>query len=66
MRPATSRSYFSQWYRFQPGDVISTGSPPGVGYGQTPKVFMKEGDVIEVEIEKIGTLSNRVVSSDWI
>jgi acylpyruvate hydrolase len=55
-------SYFSQWYLLQPGDMITTGSPPGVGFGRDPKVFMKPGDLIEVEIEKIGTLSNRLVA----
>lgn len=55
-------SYFSQWYQLQPGDLITTGSPPGVGFGRDPKVFMKAGDLIEVEISKIGTLSNRLVA----
>jgi len=51
-------SYFSKWYRFQPGDVVTTGSPAGVGFGRNPPVFMKPGDVVEVEIEGIGTLTN--------
>jgi 2-keto-4-pentenoate hydratase/2-oxohepta-3-ene-1,7-dioic acid hydratase in catechol pathway len=52
--------YYSQFYLFQPGDVITTGSPSGVGYGRNPKVFMKAGDVVEVEVQGIGVLRNPV------
>ena len=52
--------YYSQFYRFRPGDCITTGSPSGVGYGRNPKVFMKAGDTIEVEVKGIGILSNPV------
>ena len=52
--------YYSQFYRFQPGDCITTGSPSGVGFGRNPKVFMKPGDTIEVEVSGIGVLSNPV------
>jgi acylpyruvate hydrolase len=52
--------YYSQFYLFQPGDVITTGSPSGVGYGRSPKRFMKAGDVVEVEVEGIGLLRNRL------
>ena len=52
--------YYSQFYRFLPGDCITTGSPSGVGYGRNPKLFMKAGDTIEVEVEGIGVLSNPV------
>lgn len=51
-------AYYSQWYRFRPGDIITTGSPAGVGFGRDPKIFMKAGDLVEVEVEGIGTLSN--------
>ena len=51
-------SYFSRWYRFEPGDMVTTGSPAGVGYGREPRLFMKPGDRIEVEVETIGRLSN--------
>ena len=54
--------YYSQFYRFLPGDCITTGSPSGVGFGRNPKVFMKPGDVVEVEVKEIGVLSNRVVA----
>jgi 2-keto-4-pentenoate hydratase/2-oxohepta-3-ene-1,7-dioic acid hydratase in catechol pathway len=43
-----------------PGTVILTGTPHGVGMARTPPVFMKDGDVVSVEIEKIGTLTNPV------
>ena len=52
--------YYSQFYLFRPGDVITTGSPSGVGFGRDPKVFMKDGDVIEVEIGGIGVLRNPI------
>ncbi|MDH3233838.1 MAG: fumarylacetoacetate hydrolase family protein [Alphaproteobacteria bacterium] len=55
-------AHYSQWYRFRPGDVVTTGSPPGVGFGRDPKVFMKPGQLIEVTIEGIGTLSNPVIA----
>jgi acylpyruvate hydrolase len=54
-------AYFSQWYRFQAGDIVTTGSPAGVGFGRDPKLFMKPGDKIEIEIENIGLLSNTIV-----
>ena len=54
-------SYFSEWYQFMPGDLVTTGSPSGVGVGRKPPVFMNEGDLIEVEAEGIGKLSNTLV-----
>lgn len=45
------------------GDIIVTGTPAGVGLGRKPPLFMKDGDVVEVEIEKIGVLTNRVVDA---
>ena len=54
--------YYSQFYLFKPGDVITTGSPSGVGYGRNPKVFMKAGDVVEVEVAGIGVLRNSVTA----
>jgi 2-keto-4-pentenoate hydratase/2-oxohepta-3-ene-1,7-dioic acid hydratase in catechol pathway len=55
-------SYFSFWYRFRPGDIVTTGSPAGVGVGRKPPVFMKPGDVVEIEVEGIGTLSNPIIA----
>jgi acylpyruvate hydrolase len=54
--------FYSRFYVFQPGDVITTGSPAGVGYGRTPQVFMKPGDRIEIRATGIGVLSNPVVA----
>ena len=51
-------SYFSQWYQFNPGDIITTGSPAGVGFGRDPQVFMSSGDRVEVEADGLGTLTN--------
>ena len=53
-------AHFSQFYRFLPGDVISTGSPAGVGFGRAPPVFMRPGDLIEVHAEGIGALYNPI------
>jgi 2-keto-4-pentenoate hydratase/2-oxohepta-3-ene-1,7-dioic acid hydratase in catechol pathway len=44
----------------EPGDVIASGTPEGVGYARTPPEFLADGDVVEVEIEKIGTLRNTI------
>jgi len=43
-----------------PGDVIATGTPEGVGFARTPPEFLADGDVLEVEIERIGILRNRI------
>jgi 2-keto-4-pentenoate hydratase/2-oxohepta-3-ene-1,7-dioic acid hydratase in catechol pathway len=51
----------SQGMTLEPGDVIATGTPEGVGLGRTPQEFLKDGDLVETEIEGIGTLRNRVV-----
>ena len=56
-------AYFSQWYKFQPGDVMSTGTPSGVGFGRSPKIFMKAGDVVSIQVDGIGTLSNPIVAA---
>jgi acylpyruvate hydrolase len=56
-------AHFSRWYTYLPGDIISTGTPSGVGYGREPKVFLKPGDTVEVEVSQIGTLANRFVAS---
>jgi 2-keto-4-pentenoate hydratase/2-oxohepta-3-ene-1,7-dioic acid hydratase in catechol pathway len=50
--------YLSDFMTLQPGDVILTGTPEGVGFARKPPVFMKEGDVVSVEIEGLGTLTN--------
>jgi len=57
---ATLIATLSEAMTLEPGDVIATGTPSGVGYARNPPVFMKPGDRIEVEIEGIGTLTNTV------
>lgn len=52
--------FLSDSITLEPGDVIATGTPPGVGFARTPPVFLKAGDVMEVEIEGLGTLRNTV------
>jgi 2-keto-4-pentenoate hydratase/2-oxohepta-3-ene-1,7-dioic acid hydratase in catechol pathway len=51
---ATVISHLSQFMSLQPGDVISTGTPPGVGMGQSPETYLKSGDTIELGIEGLG------------
>jgi 2-keto-4-pentenoate hydratase/2-oxohepta-3-ene-1,7-dioic acid hydratase in catechol pathway len=46
------------------GDCIAMGTPAGVGYPRTPPVFLKQGDIAEVEVEKIGILCNGIVNED--
>lgn len=53
-------SYLSRYMTLLPGDVIATGTPHGVGMGRTPQLWLKDGDVVEVEIGNIGTLRNTV------
>lgn len=53
-------SFLSQSMTLKPGDLIATGTPPGVGMGRNPKVWLKNGDQMNISIEKIGTLSNIV------
>jgi len=55
-------SYISQAITLEPGDIISTGTPPGVGVFRKPPVFLKPGDKIEATVERIGTLRNHVVA----
>jgi 2-keto-4-pentenoate hydratase/2-oxohepta-3-ene-1,7-dioic acid hydratase in catechol pathway len=54
--------YCSTWAQLEPGDVIVTGTPGGVGAGRKPPVWMKPGDTVEVEITGIGTLRNPVAA----
>lgn len=54
-------SYISQFMVLLPGDIITTGTPPGVGMGMKPPKFLEEGDVIELGIEKLGSQKHRVI-----
>jgi acylpyruvate hydrolase len=57
-------SIISEAITLEPGDIIVTGTPSGVGVARNPKLFMKPDDVCEVEIEGIGTLTNHIVAED--
>lgn len=61
--PTQIVSYLSHFMSLQPGDVISTGTPPGVGLGMKPPVFLKPGDVMELGIEGLGTQRQVVVAA---
>jgi 2-keto-4-pentenoate hydratase/2-oxohepta-3-ene-1,7-dioic acid hydratase in catechol pathway len=55
-------SYISIFTHLEPGDVIATGTPSGVGAGRKPPLWLKPGDRLEVEVERIGVLANTVIS----
>ncbi len=59
---ATVISHLSQFMSLQPGDVISTGTPPGVGMGQNSPTYLKPGDVMELGIEGLGVQKQQVVA----
>jgi 2-keto-4-pentenoate hydratase/2-oxohepta-3-ene-1,7-dioic acid hydratase in catechol pathway len=55
-------SFLSETVTLEPGDVIATGTPPGVGFARKPPIFLAPGDVVEIEVEGLGVLSNPVVA----
>lgn len=58
--PGEIISYASGCLTLEPGDVVFTGTPEGVGFRRNPPVFMGDGDTVEVEIERVGTLTTRI------
>jgi acylpyruvate hydrolase len=56
--------FFSSFTRLRPGDVIATGTPGGVGFARQPPVWLLPGDIIEVSVEGVGAIRNRVVAED--
>ena len=56
-------SYISRYMTLAPGDVISTGTPAGVGLGQKPAVYLRPGDVMDVQIERLGSQRQRVIAA---
>jgi 2-keto-4-pentenoate hydratase/2-oxohepta-3-ene-1,7-dioic acid hydratase in catechol pathway len=56
-------SLISHTFTLRPGDLLATGTPSGVGYGRTPPWLLQPGDVVEVEVERIGVLRNTVVGN---
>lgn len=61
--PAFLVHYLSQFMSLQPGDVISTGTPPGVGLGQKPPLYLEPGDVVELGIDGMGTQTQTVIAA---
>jgi 2-keto-4-pentenoate hydratase/2-oxohepta-3-ene-1,7-dioic acid hydratase in catechol pathway len=59
---ARTIALLSQCMTLDPGDVLVMGTPAGVGYARTPPVWMKAGDTIEIEIERVGLLLNPVAA----
>lgn len=57
-------SHMSRWYEFRPGDVITTGSPAGVGYARTPQCFLRAGQTVTIAAKPIGALSNPVIGPE--
>lgn len=60
---ATTIAFLSSLMTLEPGDIIATGTPSGVGITRTPPFFLQDGDVVEVEIERIGRIRNPVMRS---
>lgn len=58
---AAAIAFLTSFMTLEPGDIIATGTPSGVGFKRNPPLFMRHGDVVEVEIERIGTIRNPVV-----
>ncbi|MEO0371098.1 MAG: fumarylacetoacetate hydrolase family protein [Pseudomonadota bacterium] len=54
-------SYMSQFMELLPGDLIATGTPPGVGMGKTPQRFLRPGDVLELEIDRLGSQRTKIL-----
>jgi 2-keto-4-pentenoate hydratase/2-oxohepta-3-ene-1,7-dioic acid hydratase in catechol pathway len=54
----------SSFTTLHPGDVIATGTPGGVGFARTPPVWLTPGDLLEVSIDGLGRIANRVVAED--
>lgn len=62
-KTARTVALMSEIMTLNPGDVIATGTPSGVGYARKPPVFMKHGDVVEIEVDGIGILRNPVIDA---
>ena len=60
---AETIAFLSQIMTLEPGDIIATGTPAGVGNSRTPKLFLHANDIVEVEIDSVGTLRNRVAEA---
>jgi 2-keto-4-pentenoate hydratase/2-oxohepta-3-ene-1,7-dioic acid hydratase in catechol pathway len=56
-------AYISRTFTLNPGDLLATGTPSGVGYARTPPWLLQPGDVVQVEVERLGTLTNHIVDN---
>jgi 2-keto-4-pentenoate hydratase/2-oxohepta-3-ene-1,7-dioic acid hydratase in catechol pathway len=56
--------FFSSFTTLRPGDVIATGTPGGVGFARQPPVWLMPGDIVEITVEGVGTIRNRVIAED--
>jgi 2-keto-4-pentenoate hydratase/2-oxohepta-3-ene-1,7-dioic acid hydratase in catechol pathway len=56
--------FLSQMLTFSPGDILITGTPPGVGVFRHPPIFLHPGDTVTIEIEKIGAITNPVIADE--
>jgi 2,4-didehydro-3-deoxy-L-rhamnonate hydrolase len=61
-KPAFLVAYLSQFMSLQPGDVVSTGTPPGVGMGQKPPAYLNIDDIVELSIARLGTQRQVVIA----
>lgn len=61
-KPAFLVAYLSNFMTLYPGDIIATGTPPGVGMGQKPPVFLRAGDMVELGVEGLGVQRQKVIS----
>ena len=59
---ADARLHLSTAFTLEPGDVVTTGTPSGVGGAMQPPRFLQVGDVVRIEIEKLGAIENRIVA----
>ena len=57
-------AHISRTFTLQPGDLLATGTPSGVGYARTPPWLLQPGDVVEVEVDRLGTLRNTIVGNE--
>jgi 2-keto-4-pentenoate hydratase/2-oxohepta-3-ene-1,7-dioic acid hydratase in catechol pathway len=57
-------AFLSEVMTLEPGDVIATGTPPGVGSARTPPRWLQDGDEVTIEVERLGSITNPVVRSN--
>jgi 2-keto-4-pentenoate hydratase/2-oxohepta-3-ene-1,7-dioic acid hydratase in catechol pathway len=61
---AKALSLLSEFTTLEPGDLVALGTPQGVGHARNPPLWMRHGDIVEVEIERVGVLTNKIVDED--